>query len=56
MQVLVVDGMKARQVVRGPLADGQVVDGAEAVKGGWGADGLDDDRVFLPADGDGRVG
>ena len=26
VQVLVVDGMKARQVVRGPLADGQVVD------------------------------
>lgn len=26
VQVLVVDGMKARQVVRGPLADGQAVD------------------------------
>ena len=26
VRVLVVDGMKARQVVRGPLADGQVVD------------------------------
>ncbi|WP_462388750.1 M15 family metallopeptidase [Acidovorax sp. Q11] len=26
VQVMVVDGMKARQVVRGPLADGQVVD------------------------------